>query len=290
LRRPADSNSAGVVKRWMLDFAGRLNADMPLVFKEEPGLRTVEGEIYESYRDLAGVLAAQPALRPLKSWRHGGLFVSAVPLTEVALSPSGLHGVRRLTVTTEDAAAGKQLMATLQQGAPGAAVSAAFSEEVELESEIHVAAQIRTDNMVSGAASQSLYHPQMDLKYLEERIRNESVMQKRVAAARGYYDVRYRVDKPYAKITVTWTELTGYSPATGKAEAERVLGQVSIPNVRKPALGAIPTARVRLETLKPGGYRVRLDGESLTGETAKIDERIYWFDGKTFEEPQGPDR
>jgi hypothetical protein len=284
LKRPADSNSTRVVKGWMLDFAGRLNADMPLVFQEGPGLRTVVGEIYESRKDLAGVLAAQPALRPLKSWRHGGLFVSAAPLTEVALSPSGLHGVRRLAVTTEDAAAGKQLMATLQQGAPGAAVSAAFSEEVELEAEVHEAAQNRADNVLSRAATQTLYHPQMDLKYLEERIRNAPIMQKRVVAARGYYDVRYRVDKPYTKITVTWTELTGYSQATGKYEAEHDLGQVSIPNVRKPAQGAIPTARVHLETLKPGGYRVRLEGESLTGETAKIDDR------KTFEEPQVLDR
>src|SRR5471030_373227 len=92
LKRPADANSARVVKGWMLDFAGRLNADMPLVFREEPGLRTVEGEIYDSRKDLAGVLAAQPAMRPLKSWRHAGLFVAAVPLTEVALSQSGLHG------------------------------------------------------------------------------------------------------------------------------------------------------------------------------------------------------
>jgi len=290
LKRPADANSARVVKGWMLDFAGRLNADMPLVFREEPGLRTVEGEIYDSRKDLAGVLAAQPAMRPLKSWRHAGLFVAAVPLTEVALSQSGLHGVRRLTVTTEDAAAGKQLMAKLQQGAPGAAVSGAFSEEVELEAEIHEAAQIRTDIIASSAPTQTLYHPRMDLKYLEERIRNQPLMQKRLVAARGYYDVRYRVDKSYAKITVTWSELTGYSQATGKYEAEHGLGQVSIPNVRKPAQGAIPTARVHLETLKPGGYSLRLEGESLTGETAKIDERIYWFDGKTFEEPQGLDR
>jgi hypothetical protein len=290
LKRPADANSTGVVKGWMLDFAGRLNADMPLEFKEGPGLRTVVGEIYESRRDLAGVLAAQPALRPLKSWRHGALFVSPAPLTEVALSQSGLHGVRRLTVTTEDAAAARQLMATLQQGAPGAAVSGAFSEEVELEAAIHEAAQIRTDSMVSGAATQTLYHPQMDLKYLEERIRNEPIMQKRVVAARGYYDVRYRLDKAYRKITVTWTELTAYQQATGKYQAEHDLGQVSIPNVRKPAQGGIPTARVHLDTLKPGAYSVRLEGESLTGETAKIDERIYWFDGKTFEEPQALDR
>ncbi len=290
LKRPADANSTRVVKSWMLDLAGRLNANAPLAFKEEPGLRTVESEIYESRKDLAGALAAQPSLRPLKSWRHSGLFVSAAPLMEVALSQVGLHGVRRLTVTTEDAAAGKQLMAQLRQGAPGASVSGAYSEEVELEAEIHEAAQNRNDDVLSTAPTQSLYHPQMNLKYLEDRIRNEPNMQKRVAASRGYYDVRYRVGQAYKKITVTWTELTGYSQATGKYDAERELGQVSIPNVRKPVPGAVPTARIRLATLTPGAYRVRLDGESLTGETAKVDECIYWFDGKTFEEPQGLDR
>jgi hypothetical protein len=65
------------------------------------------------------------------------------------------------------------------------------------------------------------------------------------------------------------------------------VGQVSIPNVRKPVQGATPIARVHLQPLKPGAYRVRLEGEGPTGETAKIDERIYWFDGKAFEEPQG---
>ena len=117
--------------------------------------------------------------RPLVSWRHSALFVSAGPLMEVLRSQAGPHAIRKLTITGEDAAAAKQLLVKLQQGPPGAAISGAFSEEVELEAEIHETAQNRRDNIVSGPAAETLYHPQMDLKYLEERIRKEPVMQKR---------------------------------------------------------------------------------------------------------------
>ena len=44
------------------------------------------------------------------------------------------------------------------------------------------------------------------------------------------------------------------------------------------------TARTKLPALKPGAYRVRLEGEDTAGQAARIDERTYWFDGKTFEE------
>jgi hypothetical protein len=44
------------------------------------------------------------------------------------------------------------------------------------------------------------------------------------------------------------------------------------------------TARTKLPLLKPGAYRVRLEGEDPAGPAGKIDERTYWFDGKTFEE------
>src|SRR2546427_3201559 len=75
LQRPADADSARVVKSWMLDIAGRLNTDSPLVFKEAPGLWTAEVDICASRKDLSTVLAAQTALRPLVSWRHSALFV-----------------------------------------------------------------------------------------------------------------------------------------------------------------------------------------------------------------------
>jgi hypothetical protein len=39
-----------------------------------------------------------------------------------------------------------------------------------------------------------------------------------------------------------------------------------------------------LPVLKPGAYRVRLESEDAAGQPARIDQRTYWFDGKTFEE------
>jgi hypothetical protein len=275
----------------MLDIAGRLNAASPLVFKEEPGLRTVASEICTSGRDLARVLAAQPALRSLASWRHGGLFVSAEPLMKIALSTSGLRGARQLTVTTVDLPSAKSLMAKLQQGAAVPGICGAFSEEVELNAEIHDAAQNRNDAFTNAAGSPTLYHPQIDLKFVEDRIRNDPAMQKRIAAAHGSYDVRFRVDHPYRKVTLAWSELTSYSPANDSFAAERDLGQTSVPNAGKLPPSTPPmTTRIHLEPLKTGGFRVRLSGEGMAGESVAIDDRVFWFDGKTFEEPQNPGR
>ncbi|HXB75446.1 MAG TPA: hypothetical protein VNY05_44855 [Candidatus Acidoferrales bacterium] len=289
LKKPSDAASASLAKSWMLDIAGRLNAALPLVFREEPGLRTVGSEIYTSRRDLAAIVAAQPAFRSLETWRHSGLFVSAEPLTKIALSTSALHGARQLTVTTLNLPSAKSLMAKLQQAAAAPGICGAFSEEVELDAEIHDTAQNRNDAFTNAAGTPTLYHPQMDLKYVEERIRSDPGMQKRIAAARGNYDVRFRVDRAYRKVTLAWSELTGYAAANGSFEAARDLGQTSLPNARKLAPGTLPTvARVHLAQLKTGAFRVRLSGEGMAGEAVTIDERTFWFDGKTFEEPQYP--
>ena len=291
LKKPSDAGSTSLAKSWMLDIAGRLNAVLPLVFKEEPGLPTVENEIYTSRRDLAAVLASQPALRSLASWRHGGLFVAAEPLTRIALSTSGPRGARQLMVTTVDLPSARSLLAKLRQQAAVPGICGAFSEEVELNAEIHEAAQNRNDTFTSADGMPSLYHPQMDLKYIEERLRSDPGMQKRIAAAHGSYDVRFRVDRAYRKVTLAWSELTGYGAANGSFEAARDLGQTAVPNPRKPAPGTPPmTARVHLEPLKTGAFRVRLSGEGMAGEAVPIDERTFWFDGKTFEEPQYPAR
>jgi hypothetical protein len=80
-------------------------------------------------------------------------------------------------------------------------------------------------------------------------------------------------------------ELAGYARATGKYDGERVLGQSALASPKLPPQAGSPlTARTRLPKLAPGAYRVRLEGESATGQAGKIDERCYWFDGKTFEE------
>ena len=88
-----------------------------------------------------------------------------------------------------------------------------------------------------------------------------------------------------ARVTVRWVELAGYSRATGKFEAEHPLGASSVANVKAATQAGPPlNARTRLEPLKPGAYRVTLEGETASGQTARIDQRDFWFDGKTFEE------
>jgi hypothetical protein len=47
--------------------------------------------------------------------------------------------------------------------------------------------------------------------------------------------------------------------------------------------GTQSTGRLKLSTLKPGAYRIALEGETA-GSAVAIDHRDYWFDGKAFEE------
>jgi hypothetical protein len=130
-----------------------------------------------------------------------------------------------------------------------------------------------------------VYIPNMDEKYLEGKVRAEPEMIKRSAAALGQYTVRFRVEKSYRKIAVCWMELAGYVRATGKYNGERALGQSELGNSRPtPQSGSALTARTKLSKLAAGAYRVRLEGEDTSGQAGKIDQRSYWFDGKTFEE------
>jgi hypothetical protein len=282
LKRPTAGNASLLVKSWMLDLAGRLEATMPLEFREEPPLHQVEGDIEASRSDLARALGT--TLRPIPSWEHAGMMVSAAPLTWVVLTPTGLHGVHHVTVAAESAAAAKQLLATLMQGVLIPGIYAVYSEEVELNEEVRHLASGKSAAAAS-TASQGVYIPNIDEKYLEGKVRAEPEMIRRSAAALGQYTVRLRVDRSYRKVTVSWMELAGYVRATGKYDGERALGQSALVNPKlTPQAGSPLTARTKLPTLATGAYRVRLEGEDASGQAAKIDERSYWFDGKTFEE------
>jgi hypothetical protein len=200
------------------------------------------------------------------------------------MASAAMHGVHHVTVAAENAATAKHLLAELMQGILKPGIYGAYSEEVELNQEVRKLASGQSA-AVGVTASQTVYIPNMDEKYLESRVRAEPEMVKRSAAALGQYAIRFRVDKSYRKVTVSWAALTGYARATGKYEAERALGQSALPNLKPPLQTGSPlTARTKLPALTPGAYRVRLEGESAAGQTAQIDERTYWFDGKTFEE------
>jgi hypothetical protein len=283
IQRPADGSTSRLVKSWMLNLAGRLDAPAPLEFQELPALHSTEGELYGSTRDLARVLKSDAAMKPLPTWEHTGLIVSADPLTLVVLAPAGLHGRHHVTVTAQTAAAAKTLWSRLEQGLLRPGIYSASSEETEVEEEIRAAAQSKADTL-GAAAAQAIYAPRMDPKLIEAEIRTEPEMSRRLLAAQHQYDVRFRIDKPYRKVVVSWTELKGYSRADGRSQGEQVLGQSTLAAPKAPAPGALLVAHTRIENLKPGAYRVNLQGENAAGELLKIDERTYWFDGKSFEE------
>jgi hypothetical protein len=282
LKRPTAGNASSLVKSWMVDLAGRLEAAMPLEYREEPPLHQVEGDIEASRNDLSRALGTATSMRSIITWEHAGMMVSAAPLTWVVLAPAGLHGVHHVTVAADSAAAAKQLLAKLMQGVLKPGICAVYSEEMELDEEVR---NLAGGKSASVASSQGVYIPNMDEKYLEGEVRAEPEMVKRLAAALGQYTIHLRVDKSYRKVTVSWMELAGYARATGKYDSERALGQSALANPKLPAQSGSPlTARTKLPTLAPGAYRVRLEGEDATGQSGKIDERVYWFDGKTFEE------
>ena len=283
LKRPTEGLASRLVKSWMLDLAGRLDAALPLEFKDEPALARGAGDIYASRSDLTRALQTETSLKPIATWEHAGEMVSAAPLASVVLAPTGLHGVHHVTVAAESAAAAKQLLGRLMQGVLKPGIYAAYSEQVELDQEVRELASGKSAAS-SSIAAQAVYIPNMDEKYLEDKVRGEPEMVKRLAAAQGQYTIRFRVDKSYRKVTVSWLELAGYARETGKYAAERALGQGTVPNPKPPLAGSPLTARTKLPLLKPGAYRVRLEGEDAAGPAGKIDERTYWFDGKTFEE------
>ena len=162
IKRPA-VGSAGrlLVKGWMLNLAGRIDAPLPLTFREEPSLHTVEGDLYGSPKDLARVLESDPAMKALPTWEHAGLVVSASPMVSVTLAPAGLHGIHHLTVTAETVAAARLMLNRVLQGVLKPGIYAAYAEDLEIEEEIKSLAKGKAD-AVGASNSQALYIPVVD--------------------------------------------------------------------------------------------------------------------------------
>jgi len=285
LKRPAGAATGTLLaKTWILNLSGRMDAPLPLTFQELPPMRVVEADVYGSGRDLARAFQGDASMKPLPTWEHAGVVVSASPMVSITLARGGLHGVHHVTVAAESVPMAKQLLARLQQALQKPGIYAVYSEEAEMDLEIAEMAKGKAD-VVGAGSSQAIYIPMVDPKLIEAKLREDPEMKKKLGSAQGQYDVRYRIDKPYRKVVVSWTALRGYVPASGAYEGESPLGQavVTAPKMQ-PQGGGNLTARVKVEPLKPGAYRIALAGEGAGGEAAKIDERTYWFDGKTFEE------
>jgi hypothetical protein len=244
----------------------------------------VTGDLWASQRDAARALENTLHLRPLPTWQHAGLLVGTSPLAGIAFAPGGLQGINHITITAEAPGAAKQIWTSLQRAALKPCICAAWSEEVELDAEVKSTAQEHSDALAV-AASKALYVPQLDISRMEQKLREEPEMHRRLLAAQGQYSIKYRVDQTYRKAVVSWVELTGYNKSDGQFLAERPLGGSSVAAARMASAATTPsTARTKLTRLAPGAYRIRLDAEDASGHTTRIDERTYWFDGKVFEE------
>lgn len=285
LKRQTEGFAVVTAKGWMIQIAGRVGGELPLRFEERPALRSVGSEIAGSRTDVARALKTETGIRLVETWQYAGLLVSSAPLVRVELARSGPLGVHRLTVTAETEAGARQLSAKVAAAMRGPCICAVYSETAEIDQALRKDAVDKADDPNANTA-QKIYLTHMNPEQIEEKLRAEPEMQKRIAAAAGWVGIRYRVDKSYGRVQIRWSELAGYSRSDGKFESERPVGASSAATVKAagPA-GAQLTARTKLSApLKPGAYRIAIEGVSAAGETVAIERRDYWFDGKTFEE------
>jgi hypothetical protein len=283
IKRPTDSATALLAKTWILEMAGRCGGEAP-AFEELPPLRSAESNLSGSRREVARVMEAQPSFHLVDSWQHTGLLVSAAPLSRIVMERAGGRGVHRLTVTAEALPAAKQLAAKLNAAMTMPGVYAAYSETAEINAELRHDAIERSED-VNATTVQRIYMSRMDPQLVEDTLRSEPEMRRRLAAAEGWFAIKYRVDRAYAKVDIQWTELTGYTRENGKFLTENPLGASTAANIRVPPPGGAPlTGRTKLGSLKPGAYRIAIEGETTAGVKTRIDQRDYWFDGKIFEE------
>jgi len=174
-------------------------------------------------------------------------------------------------------------MARLTQEIQKPGIYGVYSEQAELDEEIRDLAGGQSAEVA--ASTTGTYIPNPDQKYLEGRVRAEPGMARRTVAAQDQFVIRCRLDKTYRKLTIGWSELTGYARTSGRYGAERTITQGVVPAPKASLPPAPPiTLRATLHAMQPGAYRVRLDAEDTDGRTVRIDERTYWFDGKAFEE------
>jgi hypothetical protein len=283
VKRPTDAATVRIAKGWILQLSGRLGAETPIL-EELPPMRSVESNFSGSRREVARALEAQPSFRLLESREHAGLVASAAPLARIVLERGGVRGVHHVTVTAEALPVARQLSTKLNAAMTMPCVCEVYSETADIDAGLRRDAIERSED-VNATTVQKIYLAHMDAKAIEDKMRSEPEMRKRLASAEGWFAIKYRVDRAYTKVTIRWTELAGYSRETGKFESEQPVGNLAVANVKAPVpAGAQSTGRLKLGTLKPGAYRVVVEGETGQPVVVPIDRRDYWFDGKTFEE------
>jgi hypothetical protein len=279
MKRPADSITNRLVRNWMLDFAGRLGAEVPIQYKDLPAPAVSEADIYATPKDLASIFKSIPSMKSVATWEHLGIAVSPSPFLSLAMDSVGLHGVHHVVLTAENAAALRQLTTAMNQGLLRPGICGVYSELAEVEADVSTEVETNT-SLIGTHTAGTIFTPEITRKHEEDIVRAKPEIKKRITDATGYFDVKFRPDKAYARVTITWIQLQNFTRETGAFEGERVLGRTPITGARVPGPGAAPlNARSKLDPLQPGAYRIRLEGDN-----AQIDQRTFWFDGKKFQE------
>jgi hypothetical protein len=283
LRNSAAEVPVRQAKSWLLEVAGRMGADAPLTFHQSAPLQSASAELYTGRRDLQALLEkARPELREAPALKQAALFAGAEPWVVVELNNSGALGLSRLTVTAEQIADARQLLARLSQPA-AMRICAVINETAALESEVRrLAVEHERDARIKYAGL--LMTLGTGSKSFEEEVRAQPEMKKRLAAAQDSFLVRYRLDRTYHTVVVSWSKLTNYSPATGHSDEETQIGQIAPPQTGRAEAGKLLDARFRIAQVEIGAYRVRLVGDGGKGTPEKTDDRVFWFDGTLFQE------
>ncbi len=283
MKRPTEASTETLAKGWMLQFAARAAQDAAVTFQELPPMRNAGGAIYGSRRELARMLEDEPEFRAVPTWQHAGLMVSVSRLARVTLGDPGPKGAHPFTAGAPTAEAAKQLAAKVGRLRTEACVCAVYSESAEVGSDLRRLAEDKSVN-ISSTAVPGLVMLDGDPKQIETALRADPVNQRRLAAVSGWYDVKYRIEASYTRVTIRWSELAGYARPGGTFTAARELGSSTAAAVKPAGPGRFLESRIKLAPLKPGAYRISIEGETAGGAKAAIDRRDYWFDGELFDE------
>ena len=239
-------------------------------------------EVYAGRSDVAAALAGPaPWLRPLPNWNYQVTFAAADPVALVEMERAGTNGLRRLSVSMENAARARALVEAVGR-LPRTCLCGVVNQTLALEEEIHRRAESleREMHLRSGGIVLNLG---TGTKGFEDKVRATPEMKKRAAAARDAYVVRYRLVRAYPRVLLRWSRLLNYHLQNGEFEGVKVMAETVLGAGRRSPDGQPAAARLHVTGLEPGAYRLRLAATSAAGET-RIDERTYWFDGKLFQE------
>ena len=237
-----------------------------------------EKEIATYLRDRSGY-----AIRAYPNWHTEGLYMSASPRLWALVWPDALNGTVSMTAYSGDADAVRKTVAGMKTAPAHQRIAVLTSSIAEVDQDIRNEAGRRVREIVDQLAKDA--HPYIDIRGVEQEVRDSPVFQKRLLEAASTFLVKFRTDKDYQKVNLRWFELEGFSSVTQQFSGQKLMKEADLADVRRnPDAGHLFVIPVPLPELKPGGYRVQLRGTTPGGAQNNIDERTYFYNGSVFTE------